>query len=135
LVLYFVPASWCRCVERLAGFFDQDADSNQVEALRPAVVTDHHALLSTHSNFEEVTVADLNPDIYSEMRGRYRRLLRYGVFKPGKRTVENELTRLIQAYQLHRARGTLGKLANALRCPPAAGENEATTCSNRGWDC
>jgi hypothetical protein len=76
---------------QLKSVFDHDADPNQVEALRTAVVKDLHALLSIYSDFGEITVADLDPDIYSEMRGRYRRLLHYGVFNPGKRTVGNEL--------------------------------------------
>jgi hypothetical protein len=76
---------------QLKSVFDHDADPNQVEALRSAVVKNLHALLSAYSNFGEITVADLDPDMYPDMRGRYRRLLHYGVFYPGKRTVGNEL--------------------------------------------
>jgi hypothetical protein len=57
---------------QLKSVSDHDADPNQVKALRTAVVKDLHSLLYTYSNFREITVADLDPDIFSETRDGYR---------------------------------------------------------------
>lgn len=72
--------------------FDHDADRDMVDALRAAVVEDLHALHSRYpTRFGAVTAADLGAELYAEMREKYRRILQYGGFSPGKRPLANEL--------------------------------------------
>jgi hypothetical protein len=76
----------------LESVFDHDADRNMVDALRAAVVEDLHALHGRYPRFGTVTAADLDAEVYAEMREKYHRILHYGVFSlPGKRTLANEL--------------------------------------------
>ncbi len=77
---------------RLANVFDHDAEPGIVQELRSAVAGDLHWLRNSYSEFGKVTVADLDPLVYSRFREKYRPLLHFGVFSlPPKRALANEL--------------------------------------------
>jgi hypothetical protein len=70
--------------------FHHDADPGKLDELRAAVIDDISFLLGK-SNFGKIRATDLNPDDLARMRERYSRVLHYGSFNPGKRTITNEL--------------------------------------------
>jgi hypothetical protein len=77
---------------KLLSVFDHDAGPNIVEALRSAVVQDICRLVNSYSNFGKVTVADLEPEVYKQLREKYPPLLHFGYFGlPVGRCLANEL--------------------------------------------
>jgi hypothetical protein len=76
----------------LLSVFDHDADPNTVEALRSAVVQDICWLVNSYSNFSKVTVAELEPEVYKQLREKFPPLLHFGSFGlPVGRYLANEL--------------------------------------------
>jgi hypothetical protein len=77
---------------KLLSVFDHDAEPNIVEALRSAVVQDICWLVNSYSNFDKVTAADLEPEVYKQLTDKYPPLLHFGYFGlPAPRCLANEL--------------------------------------------
>jgi hypothetical protein len=77
---------------KLRSVFDHDAEPHIVEALRSAVVQDICWLVNSYPNFDKVTVADLEAEVYQQLRKKYPPLLHFGCFGlPVGRYLANEL--------------------------------------------
>jgi hypothetical protein len=77
---------------KLLSVFDHDAEPNIVETLRCAVVQDICWLGHSYPHPGTVTVTDLEPEIFKQLREKYRPLLHFGNFSlPAQRRLANEL--------------------------------------------